>query len=145
MTLELENPPLAGGINLNSSYNVPEFRDVGEVLISNSNPKKYSLSKKERFARKNPERQEDMSARYSDDYESYEEDFESSSPDRRPRRNSSRYSSRYSRVSPSYIGPSRSNKRSSRRDFESRTQSRRDSLASYRSAYGTYRGKLLPC
>ena len=128
MTVELEKNPLAGGINLNSSYTIHEFRDFGGVTPKTSSPKKVSISKKGNFGSvQNIEERGNMSGKYSDDdYDSYDEDFENSTPEPR---NSSRYSRARSR--------SPVPKKSSSRAMASRTRGRRDSLASYRSAYGT--------
>jgi hypothetical protein len=82
---------------------------------------------------------EDMASKYSDHYDSYEDDFEDGSPQRngsrtrtRERRRSSL--SRDDTRSDTTVTPPRRSKKN--------TNSRRDSLMSYRSAYGHSRGKI---
>lgn len=139
MTLEFENPPLLSNIGLNSSYNneadlTPLDRVTSKKTSVISVTRKESLLVREKFKKKR-----EMSGRYSDDYDSYEDDFDDDSPEKQSTtRRSSRRGSRMSeRV--------RSTSRSPSPKYRSRSKkvsSRRDSFASYRSAYGTNRGKL---
>lgn len=141
MTLELENPPLLSNIGLNSSYNnESDFTALDRVTSKKTSvisvTRKESLLAREKFKEKR-----EMSGRYSDDYDSYEDDFDDESPakestTRRSSRRESRMSERIRSASrsPSDSPPNRSRSK--------KASTRRDSLASYRSTYGTNRGKF---
>lgn len=142
MTLEYENPPLLSSIGLNSSYNnETDFTALDRVRSKNTSvisvTRKESLLAREKFKEKR-----EMSGRYSDDYDSYEDDFDDDSPAKEPStRRSSRHESRMSeRVRSTSRSPSESPPKY--RSRSKKASSRRDSFASYRSAYGTNRGKF---
>lgn len=143
MTLEFENPPLLSNIGVNSSYNNDEeFTSSFERVTAK--PKKttvISVARKESFLfKKKEEKNIEMSDRYSDDYDSYEDDFDN--PDRNSPGQSKQQSRRYSRSS----RRSQTSERSSStpppkyRSRSKKASTRRDSFASYRSAYTTNRG-----
>lgn len=147
MTLEFENPPLLSNIGLNSSYNNDaEFTSSFERVTAK--PKKttvISVARKESFLFKDKEEKNiEMSDRYSDDYDSYEDDFDN--PDRNSPGQSKQQSRRYSRSS----RRSQTSERSSStpppkyRSRSKKASTRRDSFASYRSAYTTNRGPSKP-
>lgn len=147
MTLEFENPPLLSNIGLNSSYNNDaEFTSSFERVTAK--PKKttvISVARKESFLFKEKEEKNiEMSDRYSDDYDSYEDDFDN--PDRNSPGQSKQQSRRYSRSS----RRSQTSERSSStpppkyRSRSKNASTRRDSFASYRSAYTTNRGPSKP-
>ena len=141
MTLELENAPLLSNIGLNSSYNnEPDFTALDRVTSKKTSvitvTRKESLLAREKFKEKR-----EMSGRYSDDYDSYEDDFDDESPAKESttRRSSRRESRMSERIRSASRSPSVSPPKYQSRSKKSST--RRDSLASYRSAYGTNRGK----
>ena len=139
MTLEFENPPFLSNIGLNSSYNnETDFTALDRVTKAKTSV--ISVTRKESiFAAEKIKESGEMSGRYSDDYNSYDDDFDSPSPTKEPTRRHSR-ASRRSHVSERDRSPS-----SSPPKYESRSKkasTRRDSFASYRSAYGTSRGKF---
>ncbi|XP_015756060.1 PREDICTED: lebercilin-like [Acropora digitifera] len=147
MTLEFENPPLLSNIGVNSSYNNDaEFTSSFERVTAK--PKKttvISVARKESFLFKEKEEKNiEMSDRYSDDYDSYEDDFDN--PDRNSPGQSKQQSRRYSRSS----RRSQTSERSSStpppkyRSRSKKASTRRDSFASYRSAYTTNRGPSKP-
>ena len=142
MTLEFENPPLLSNIGLNSSYNETDFTPLDRVTSKKTSV--ISVTRKESLlARGKLQENREMSGRYSDDYDSYEDDFDSPSTTKEPtaRRLSSRRKSRMSeRVRSTSRSPSESPPK--QRSRSKKASSRRDSFASYRSAYGTNRGKF---
>lgn len=142
MTLEFENPPLLSNIGLNSSYhNETDFTALDRVTSKKTSV--ISVTRKESLlARGKLQENREMSGRYSDDYDSYDDDFDSPSPSKEPstRRFSPRRGSRMSeRVRSASRSPSESPPK--HRSRSKKASSRRDSFASYRSAYGTTRGK----
>ena len=144
MTLEFENPPLLSNIALNSSYN----NDTDFTALDRVRSKKTSVISVTRkgslLAKEKLQENRDMSGEYSDNYDSYEDDFDSPSPSKdatRSRRYSSRRESRRSeRVRSTSRSPSDSPPK--HRSRSKKASTRRDSFASYRSAYGTSRGKF---
>lgn len=149
MTLEFENPPLLSNIGLNSSYNnETDFTALDRVTSKKTSV--ISVTRKESIlAKEKRQENREMSGRYSDDYDSYEDDFDSPSPTKEPTRKlSSRRGSRNSerrtseRVRSTSRSPSASPPKQRSRLSKKASSSRRDSFASYRSAYGTNRGKL---
>lgn len=144
MTLEFENPPLLSNFGLNSSYHdEADFTTLDRVTSKKTSV--ISVTRKESLlARDKLKEDREMSGRYSDDYDSYEDDFDSPSPSKEPntRRLSSRRGSRMSeRVRSTSRSPSESPPK--HRSRSKKASSRRDSFASYRSAYGTNRGNFL--
>lgn len=143
MTLEFQNPPFLSNIGLNSSFNnEPDFTSLDRVT-SKKTPVISVARKESLLAKGKTKGNSEMSGRYSDDYDSYDDDFNSPSPSKEPSRRYSR-SSRRSQVSDRDRSPSSSPPKD--RSRSKRASTRRDSFASYRSAYGTNRGKFsLPC
>ena len=141
MTLEFENPPFLSNIGLNSSFNnEPDFTTLDRVTSKAKKTSVISVARKESLlAKGKTERNRAMSGRYSDNYDSYDDDFDSPSPSKEPSRRYSR-SSRRSQVSDRDRSPSNSPPKN--RSRSKRASTRRDSFASYRSAYGTNRGKF---
>lgn len=143
MTLEFENPPLLSNIGLNSSYdNETDFTALDRLTSKKTSV--ISVTRKESLlAREKLQKNREMSGRYSDDYDSYDDDFDSPSPSKEPstRRFSPRRESRTSeRVRSTSRSPTESPPK--HRSRSKKASSRRDSFASYRSAYGTTRGKF---
>ena len=140
MTLEFENPPLLSNIGLNSSYNnEADFTALDRVTSKKTSV--ISVTRKESLlAREKIKDKREMSGRYSDDYDSYEDDFDDESPAKES--TSRRSSRRESRMSEKVRSTSRSPSDSPPKYRSRKASSRRDSLASYRSAYGTNRGKF---
>ena len=139
MTLEFENPLSLSNIGLNSSYNnETHFTALDRVTSKKTSvisvTRKESLLAREKFKEKR-----EMSGRYSDDYDSYEDDFDDESPAKESttRRSSRRESRMSERVRSTSTSPS-----PKYRSRSKKVSSRRDSFASYRSAYGTNRGKF---
>lgn len=141
MTLEFENPPFLSNIALNSSFNNEvDFTSLDLVTSKAKKTSVISVTRKENLLAKGKTKENlEMSGRYSDDYDSYDEDFDSPSPAKEPSRRYSR-SSRQTRMSERDRSPSSSPPKN--RSRSKQASSRRDSLASYRSAYGTNRGKF---
>ena len=140
MTLEFENPPFLSNIGLNSSFNNEvEFTSLDRVTSKAKKTSVISVTRKESLLGKGKTKENrEMSGRYSDDYDSYDEDFDSPSPTKEPSRRYSR-SSRRSQMSERDRSPSSSPPKN--RSRSKKASSRKDSLASYRSVYGTNRGK----
>ena len=137
MTLEFENPPFLSNIALNSSFNNEvDFTSLDLVTSKAKKTSVISVTRKENLLAKGKTKENlEMSGRYSDDYDSYDEDFDSPSPSKEPSR-------RYSRSRMSERDRSPSSSPPKNRSRSKQASSRRDSLASYRSAYGTNRGKI---
>lgn len=144
MTLEFENPPLLSNIALNSSYN--NEKDFGALdRVRSKKTSVISVTRRESLlAREELQEKREMSGEYSDNYDSYDDDFDSPSATKNATR-SRRYSSRReSRTSERAQSTSRSPSDSppKQRSRSKKASTRRDSFASYRSAYGTNRGPL---
>ena len=144
MTLEFENPPLLSNIALNSSYN--NETDFGALdRVRSKKTSVISVTRRESLpAKEKLQEKREMSGEYSDNYDSYEDDFDSPSPTKNATR-SRRYSSRReSRISERARSTSRSPSDSppKQRSRSKKASTRRDSFSSYRSAYGTNRGKF---
>ena len=140
MTLEFENPPFLSNIGLNSSYNdETDFTALDRLTSKVKKSSVISVTRKEGlFSEEKNQDSGEMSGKYSDDYDSYEDDFDSPSPTKEANRRYSR-SSRHSRRSERDRTPSSSPPKY--RSRSKKASSRRDSFASYRSAYSTTRGK----
>lgn len=140
MTLEFENPPFPSNIGLNSSFNNDaDFTSSFDRVTSKTKKTSViSVARKKSFLKKNEEENREMSGRYSDDYDSYEDDFDSPDASKERRR-------RYSGSSRSRHSQMSEDRTHSPPNYRSKKAStRRDSFASYRSAYGPNRGPSKP-
>lgn len=150
MTLEFLEASFTSRSVKNSSFDVDYGSGFEDVDIAvNKRKQSVSLSPFEKKSSDSgfcEKRQNNMADRLSDDYDSYEEDFEADE-NSSPRRDRSSKTGRYSTYSTRSRSPETSQRRrelSSKAKRYSRLSTqggvRRDSVASYRSTYGNYKG-----
>lgn len=142
MSIEVQKAPIVSQIVLDHSNNDLHYSLDDNGVITNSTSTKKQPSK---FTKTNDFAEDTygtMADKYSDGYDSYDDDFEDDSPVR----NGSRTRTRQRK--PSLLSEDRSNYSYSptppstkRNTKNNSTYPRRNSLVSYRSAYGQSRGK----
>lgn len=142
MSIEVQRAPKISQIGLDRSENDLLFGldESGVITTKKAHSKPEIISKNKEPISK--DKIQDMAENYSDYYDSYDEDFEDEGPERssskrepeRTERRRSPYLSRDYTRSDISVTPPRRTKRN--------TDPRRNSLMSYRSAYGNSRGKF---
>lgn len=143
MSIEVQKAPIISQIVLDKSKNDLHFSLDENGVITNSTSKKTTS----KFSKTNDFEEDkygSMASKYSDGYDSYDDDFEDDSPARNGSRTRTRdrqdslISENHSNYSYTPSPPTtRRNKKTAS------NSSRRNSLVSYRSAYGVSRGKIV--